>query len=234
MTDFNTYFNHKFFRIIFFLYNKILIRKKLFSYGNGHGKYFLPKLKKANKRSFILSGGAGDNISFDIDLAKLGYRIILVDPTPRAKTYFDLKKKNNKKKFTNIKYIEKALWNKNKKIDFYSPLRRGIISHSTIKLKKNQKKISVNAIRVLNLMKSKRIKNFNIIKLDIEGSEYDVIKDIFKCKILSDYLLIEFDFLKKSNLLLAFYKLIEILKLIKKNKYKLIFIDNLNFTFKKC
>ena len=234
MTDFNTYFNQKFFRIIFFFYNKIFIKNNLFLYGNGHGKYFLPKIKKSKKKSYILSGGAGDNISFDLSLAKLGYHILLVDPTPNAKIYFNLKKKNNKKKFANIKYINKALWNKNKKINFYLPVRTGIISHSIIKVKKNQKKISVNAIKVLNLMKSKRIKYFKIIKLDIEGSEYEVIKDIFKCNISSDYLLVEFDFLKKSNLFLAFFKLFEILNSIKKNKYKLIYIDNLNFTFKKC
>ena len=233
MINFNNYFNHKLFKFVFIIIKKFYIKKKLYKYGSGHGQYYLPKLKKARKVTSILSGGAGDNISFDINLARLGYKVYLLDPTPKAKNFFLRKKKNNKV-FNRIVYIDKALWNKNEYVNFYLPIKKKIISHSTIQGFKNQKKILVKAITVKKLIKSLKIKKFYLIKLDIEGSEYFVIKDIIKNNIIIKYFLIEFDFLKKSNLIKSTSRLIEILLLLRKNNYKLIYIDNLNFTFEKC
>ena len=233
MFNFNTYFNHKFFKFVFIVFKKFYITKKLHKYGSGHGQYYLPKLKKTSKVESILSGGAGDNISFDIDLARLGYKIFLLDPTPKAKKFFLRRKKNNKI-FEKITYIEKALWNKNKHINFYLPIKKKIISHSTIQGFKNQKKILVKAITIKKLIKSLKIKKFYLVKLDIEGSEYFVIKDIIKTNVITKYFLIEFDFLKKSNLIKATSRLLEILLLLRQHNYKLIYIDNLNFTFEKC
>ena len=76
------------------------------------------------------------------------------------------------------------------------------------------------------------IKSFHIIKLDIEGAELEIVEYIFK-KIKPTYLLIEFDFLKQKNLLQAIYHFTIMIKKLNKLNFKIIYIDNLNFTFKR-
>ena len=72
-----------------------------------------------------------------------------------------------------------------------------------------------------------------MIKLDIEGAELEIVDYIFQKKIKPHYLLIEFDFLKQQNLFRVIVSLFDVLKKLKKLNFKIIYIDNLNFTFKR-
>ena len=230
---FNNYLNTKFFLIIFRLISFFFFKKKDFNcIGLEHGKYYIPKefFKKNNKNLWILSAGVGDNITFDEELLSLGYKIIFVDPTPNAIKYFD--KYFDKKKFKNsFVFYKKALWNNEDKIKFFSSDSDKIISNSIANANNSKNFIEVPCITLDKIQKNLNFDNYSLIKIDIEGAELNVIRDLIKKKISTEVLLIEFDFLKQKNLISVLLELSKIFLEIKKTPYKLKYIDDLNFTF---
>ena len=229
---FNRYFNHKFFSIIFYFYKIFFFKKKnLKLYGENHGKYFLPNLDKSMNNEWIISAGVGDNISFDIEMLNLGFNVIFIDPTPLAIEYFKKNFDYNLYK-QNYKFYEKGLWNKKTNLRFFYSDKK-VISNTISNYNKSDQSINIETITIENIMLENDIKTFYIIKLDIEGAELEIVEYIFKKKIKPNYLLIEFDFLKQKNLLQAIYHFIMIIKKLNKLNFKIIYIDNLNFTFKR-
>ena len=229
---FNRYFNHKFFYIIFYFYKKIFLKKKkLKLYGENHGKYFLPNIDKSNNNEWIISAGVGDNISFDVEMLNLGFNVIFIDPTPLAIEYF---KKNFDYNLYKQKYrfYEKGLWNEKTNLKFFYSDKK-VISNTISNYNKSERFLNIETITIENIMIENDIKSFHIIKLDIEGAELEIVEYIFRKKIKPTYLLIEFDFLKQKNLLQAIYHFTIMIKKLKKLNFKIIYIDNLNFTFKR-
>lgn len=237
---FYRYFNQKFFSLIFNLFSKVAHDQKNFkSYGKKHGKYFLPDLKDEKKKQWIISAGVGDDISFDIDMLNLGYNLIFIDPTPLAVKYF---KKNFDYNLYDKKFIfyEKGLWNEKTNLNFYSSDSKAdinsdeyIISNTISNYNKSKNSIKIETTTISEIMRENKIEFFFLIKLDIEGSELEVINHIYKKNIKPNYLLIEFDFLKQQSLLKAIKNLFFVLKKLKKLEFQIIYIDNLNFTFKR-
>ena len=229
---FNRYFNQKFFSLIFLIVSLIWFRKKDFKvYGKDHGKYFLPKLKSRKYDKWIISAGVGDNISFDIEMLNLGYKIIFIDPTPLAIEYF---KNNFDHEFYKKKSIfyKKGLWKTKTSLKFFYS-DKNVISNTISNYNQSNKSIDIETITIGDIMLENKIVSVFLIKLDIEGAELEIVDYIFQKKIKPHYLLIEFDFLKQQNLFRVIISLFNLLKKLKKLNFKIIYIDNLNFTFKR-
>jgi len=229
---FNRYFNQKFFSLIFLIVSLIWFRKKDFKvYGKDHGKYFLPKLKSRKYDKWIISAGVGDNISFDIEMLNLGYKIIFIDPTPLAIEYF---KNNFDHEFYKKKSIfyKKGLWKTKTSLKFFYS-DKNVISNTISNYNQSNKSIDIETITIGDIMLENKIDSVFLIKLDIEGAELEIVDYIFQKKIKPHYLLIEFDFLKQQNLFRVIISLFNLLKKLNKLNFKIIYIDNLNFTFKR-
>ena len=69
----------------------------------------------------------------------------------------------------------------------------------------------------------------DLLKLDIEGSEIDVLNQMLDDKIFPKYLCIEFDLLLKRKDFNNSTK--EIVERLQKNGYKILINKNLNITF---
>lgn len=179
------------------------------------------------KNQFIISAGLGEDASFDIELInKYNCKIISIDPTPRAVEHYNQIIKNkgsiktkcyaqtgvelidsynlqkvNEKNFILLDY---ALHNeKSNQIKFYSPPNKKHVSHSINDWQNNYSKngdfIKVKTIKLINIVDKFNIKNIEIIKLDIEGSEVEVINNMLQEKIFPNQILVEFDELNKNN-----------------------------------
>ena len=61
-----------------------------------------------------------------------------------------------------------------------------------------------DTINIENIIAKYEIKNIDILKLDIEGGELLVLKDILDKKILPDQILVEFKDIKSFNILKLF------------------------------
>jgi FkbM family methyltransferase len=230
----------------------IKIKKKNYCYtslGSVYGEWTFHN--KISPNPTVISCGAGEDISFDVDfLNHFSGKIYLVDPTPRAIKHYNLVKKKfgNKKKINymvggnqsvdsynlkgicsnNLKLIKKAIWVKNQKLKFYEPKNRDHVSFSLYKNKNvNENFIDVDGIDILSIINKYNIKNIEIIKLDVEGAELIIIEDLFNKNVFPRQILFEFDQLKENSLK-SFIYLFKFFKLINKFKYDFFYNDNKN------
>ena len=243
------------------LFKKILMFKKneepIYIGSKNGGKFLIDKEYLYN--STIVSLGAGEDISFDVEFAsKYKSKVIICDPTPRAKSHFNqsilrIGKKNtlnynfednqNPESYdlsdigdNQLKYIDKAIHVSDQvKIKLFYPKNNLDVSLSmydwTNDYKKKGKFHLCETISLKKIINDYDLKDLPLIKFDIEGLEMPVIKDMLQNKIFPKQLIVEFDLLYRPNLII-FFNLLIIINLLKKNNYKVINIDDdVNFLF---
>ena len=218
-------------------------------------KYFSPSMLRSSP--ILVSGGVGEDISFDIEfITKFEAKGFLFDPTPRAikhiekaKEFYgfeqnqmysdsgeqDIRSYNLKSiNSSNLNFHSYALLDSPKVVRFYEPLNPTHVSYSVQNIQnqfsENGSHIEVSAIgpkEVCEVIKSNQI---DVLKLDIEGSEYLFLSSCFESRIYPHQILIEVDELHfpsfKSRKIAK-----KIFSLLTSNKYQLIYIDGFNFTY---
>jgi FkbM family methyltransferase len=158
--------------------------------------------------------GAGTNISFDIELVtKYGSKVFIFDPMPYAVEHFNelvnktkasesltiigcelpYTYKINSKQLETIRYIETGIWNEKKLVKFFVPSRENYAGHSITNLQNTDDYIEAKVDTIVNLMKELNHTKIDLLKIEIEGSEYTVIDDIVKSKPDIKIILVEFD-----------------------------------------
>lgn len=170
--------------IYFFTQKKI--SKKLIG-SEEYGSWFISP-QNINSESIVYSFGIGEDISFDLDLiSKYKCKIFAFDPTPKSINW--LKKQNLPENFQYFKY---GLAAQNGFINLFPPKNPNHVSHSVISKDKSSTPIKARVKDLLTIMQNFGHHKINILKMDIEGSEYEVIDYITKNNIEIDQLLIEF------------------------------------------
>lgn len=131
-----------------------------------------------NDGDFIIDAGLGEDVSFLEDLLELkSVNIIGVDPTEKSHIFLEKKNLNNFfliKKCIAKDGVEEVEMFKNKNPDHVS--ESYFIDHSSIK---EIEKYKVGCISLKNLIKEY---NPSLIKIDIEGAEYDVLEECYGAK----------------------------------------------------
>ena len=219
-------------------------------YGTDYGGWFVYLYNKSPDKQpiNIISAGVGEDISFDVEMSiNFNANIILVDPTPRAIIHFDNFIKNLKtikdKSLQEYKYLDPIDINKfssknfvlsplalekedGKEVKFFEPENKDHVSHSVVNWQKveSTRFIRVKTVTVKKLMEDYDLDKIDILKLDIEGSEVNVLNSMFKDNIYPNQLLIEFDLIRTNKFsdIIKFYLII---KKIIKNDYINIEID---------
>ena len=124
--------------------------------------------------------------------------------------------------------VNNALYNvNNEEVKFFSPPNKNHVSHSINDWQNNYQKksdfIKVKTITVKSILNKFKLDYLEMIKLDIEGAEIEVLKNMIEDKIFPRQILVEFDELNRINkkaidrfqevhqkLLLENYKLVKI------------------------
>ncbi len=200
--------------------------KNIIYLGSDYGGWSLLDDFSLNEK-YIISAGLGEDASFDIEMInKYNCKVIIIDPTPRAiEHYNQIIKNSGKQKITeytengkqnissyeltsinnsNFILVKNALYNTdNKELKFFSPPNKNHVSHSLNNWQNNYELnsefILVKTITVKSILEKFNIKHLELIKLDIEGSEVEVIKNMFESNIFPKQILIEFDELNKFS-----------------------------------
>lgn len=222
--------------------------------GTNYGGWCIPINIALNENSIIYSGGVGEDISFDLQLQdKYGCNIVLIDPTKRALKHFNevnhyYKEKNLKfsgniqpdylnniqnlnpdlNKFT---YIDKGLYKEKTKLKFYKQTNYQHVSQSLVKNMFGNDYDEVEVDSIKNIMNEYNHNKIDLLKLDIEGSEIDVLNQMLDDNIYPKYLCVEFDLLLKHKDPQQLTQ--KVIKRLLQNNYKLLVNHHLNITFER-
>jgi methyltransferase, FkbM family len=222
--------------------------------GTNYGGWAIPINAKLDSNSIVYSGGVGEDMSFDLKLEdKYKCKIFLIDPTQRAiKHYSEIKEfyrtkinnftgniqedylyniKDLHPNFDNFTYINKGLYREKTRLKFYKQTNPNYVSQSLVLNMFGNEYDEVEVDSIKNIMKEYNHTKIDLLKLDIEGSEIDVLNQMLNDQIYPRYLCIEFDLLLKNK---DQNKLTEkIAKRLQSNNYKILENKNLNITFER-
>lgn len=137
----------------------------------------------------VYSFGIGTDISFDLALIQhFNAHVTAFDPTPASIEW--LKEQQLPENFT---YHAYGLAAKDGPVRFFVPARKNHISHSVYRdIPESDDYIEVEMKTIPSLLKLTSDSHIDILKMDIEGSEYEVIDHILQMEEHPKQLLIEF------------------------------------------
>ena len=172
------------------------------------------------KNSVIVSCGLGEDASFDVEFAaRFDAKVIILDPTPRAIRHFgaiqshvgqpalqgyspggkqpvasyDLSKVGK----GSLILEPSALWVESTKLKFFVPTNPANVSHSIVNFQNDYRddtsNIEVAATTIEILLAKYQLRTMPLMKLDIEGAEIAVIRQMLEKSIYPRQLLVEFD-----------------------------------------
>lgn len=181
--------------------------------GTPYGGWIIPK-NWLKPDAVCYLAGAGEDISFDLGVAeKYGCNVHIFDPTPRAVAHFEglvqnLKQGQPTKCTTSptgfypeyppelaerLHFHPLGIWNEDTTLRFFAPQNEAHVSHSLVNLQQSDRFIEVPVRRLSGLMQELGHTKIDLLKLDIEGAEYQVIQSLLEDKIEVGILCIEFD-----------------------------------------
>ena len=176
-----------------------------------------------NKNITVYSFGIGEDLSFSQELSDRfeHCEIYAFDPTPKAIRYVEKYDKSRLKKFQFFNY---GLSNKSGNIRFYLPKNPKYVSGSEYRISSvnEDESIQVEMRTLKQLMNMSGHNHVDLLKMDIEGSEFDVIPQFLCEGILPEQICVELhdrlmqDGQKKRK---------ELLRLMYEYGYKLIFMS---------
>lgn len=188
--------------------------------GTSYGGWIVPD-RFFTPDSVVYLAGAGLDISFDVALAeKFGCQVQVIDPTPRSAEHVSLLKKNisvgektpletaeggvypdfraNTSQL--IHFHQVGLWSEDTILRFFTPEKEEYISHSFVNLQRSEKFIEVPVRRLSSLMKDFGHQHIHLLKIDIEGSEYEVLQSILEDHLSIDVICVEYDETYRNNI----------------------------------
>jgi FkbM family methyltransferase len=201
---------------------RVQVRKRKSWYGNKYGGFFIFP-EGLNEDSIIYSFGIGEDVSFDLDVIdKHKCKVYAYDPTPRSIEWI-----SNQALPDNFHFQPWGIHSKDGESVLYLPKNKSHVSGSLslTEITDEKEKITVPVFRLKILMEKNQHDHISVLKMDIEGAEYDVIEDIISSGINIQQILVEFHHrLYKDGV----SKTRNALKLLNDNGYKVFGVSDLN------
>lgn len=201
-------------------------------YGNVYGGFFVnPAL--LSKQSVVYSFGIGEDISFDRMMIEQHHcQLFAFDPTPKSIQW--VKSQQLPQEFH---FQEYGLALETGMAEFNLPANDQYVSGSLVSHQKVDatKKVSVPMKSFADVVNELNHKQIDVLKMDIEGSEFDVIETILNSDVIIDQFLIEFHerFFEDGR-----KRLQCALKLMKQHGYKVFGVsktyEEVSFIHKRC
>jgi len=143
-----------------------------------------PDAMKSNP--LIYSGGIGRNINFDLAMIeKYGAEVFAFDPTPKSLSWIEEKDTPDE-----LNVLPIGISGHDGEIEMSPPRNSNHVSFSRYKDVAESEKFK--AMSMESIMDKYNHEHIDILKLDIEGEEYNVVKDMLELDLEISQILIEF------------------------------------------
>jgi FkbM family methyltransferase len=156
--------------------------------GSHYGGWWVPA-SALTRESVAYCAGAGEDITFDLELLSRRVRVTTFDPTPRSVKYVDSLRIED----DHFRFVPVGWWNEDTELELYAPRDPAHASYSALDLQGTGESITVPVRRVASLARDLGDTTLDIIKMDIEGAETVVIPDLLSSGPLPRVLCVEFD-----------------------------------------
>jgi FkbM family methyltransferase len=90
-------------------------------------------------------------------------------------------------------FVERAVWSHDGTLELFAPKDPAHVSYSALNLQHTADAIEVRASSVESIMKEFGVTRLALLKLDVEGAEYEVLRAMLAAGIRPEQLLVEFD-----------------------------------------
>ena len=181
--------------------------------GTTYGGWLIPTANGLDAGSTCYLAGAGEDISFDCELAvRFHCAVRIIDPTPRAIEHFrqlenavrngrnfSINNSSNEfyaigpQDFDHLVFLPIGLADEDMELKFFLPKNPAHVSCSIRNLQRTKDYFTAQCHRLATIMSQQGDSRVDLLKMDIEGAEYSVIRDMVSHDLLPHILLIEFD-----------------------------------------
>jgi FkbM family methyltransferase len=157
-------------------------------FGTEYGGWNLRK-GSVQKDSIVYSIGIGEDISFDLGIIeKYGCKVFAYDPTPKVVQW--LKGQNLPQAFD---FHTVGLASADGRVEFFAPENPDHVSHSAKPSSQHKGEMLFFEVKKLaTLMAKNGHSHIDLLKMDIEGFEYDALRNILEEKLDVRQVLVEF------------------------------------------
>jgi FkbM family methyltransferase len=180
---------------------------------NDYGAKYIPDQAYADLHHAVCyCFGAGEDVSFDVALARDGHRVFIFDPTPRAQHHFNglaqateagqpFSINASPTSFYNIRagdlrniaFHPLGLWGRNEVQKFYVPRNAAWVSHSILNLQKTDSYFEAPCRTLKTIMTELGHTRVDLLKIDIEGAEYSALEQMLRDGIRPGIINVEYD-----------------------------------------
>lgn len=179
--------------------------------GNDYGAWMI-NVDGLNEDSVIYSGGIGTDTYFDEELIRdFNLNVYGFDPDPKAVRY--TKSKIEKKQLPDkFHFHDFGLYSKNDEILFHADENPKFVCMTVLTEQFTKGEKIVAKVRDLKTIMNELGHNqIDVLKIDIEGAEYDVVQDMLENKYDIKQVLIEFHHRFKGSNIAQTYKALKTL-----------------------
>lgn len=167
--------------------------------------------------------GVGEDITFDLAIInRFGVNVYAFDPTPRAVRYVKEAMSGLPESFH---FQDIGLWSSDATLRFYAPDNPNYVSHSIVNLCQTQTYFEAPCKKLSSIMRDLGHERIDLLKLDIEGAEFEVLRNILEERLNIQVLCVEYD------QPVPFHRIIGSIWQLIHAGYRLICIDRFNLTF---
>jgi len=141
-----------------------------------------------SETGIVYSFGVGEDISFDLELIRrFGLRVHAFDPTPRSIEW--VRSQTLPREFV---FHPWGVADTDGKRKFAAPLNPAHVSHTILQRNTPWPSIEVSVQRLQTILRSLGHEEVHVLKMDIEGAEYEVLENMLASGIQVSQLLVEF------------------------------------------
>ena len=179
--------------------------------GTDYGGWWVPE-RGLGPDDLIVSAGAGEDISFDLEVAKkFSCQVVVMDPTPRAIAHFEATARAVESgtrapingsatevytaapdDLARITYRPWGLWVENTTLHFHAPRNPSSVSHSIGNLQAMDDGFDAPCVTLAELLAREGRERLTVLKIDIEGAEFEVLDQLAASALRPTYILAEF------------------------------------------